>query len=256
MNFQNVPRKDKVVKRAFVPKLDALLYFDYEQIELRLLAFYMAALGDTSMAETIAAGEDLHSASARAALGIRPDVSLSDAERQVGKVLNFSLVYGGGTPTIMRQLDVDFPRARTLLRNFHKQWPGIQIVQAAIDQTINDRGYIKTLFGRHLHPESPHKRLNALVQGCAADLMRNSLVVIDQNIQDEGLESHLVNVVHDEVQLDCVRDEIDFLVVNVPRWMDYAEVSALVPVATSCEISFTNWADKVPLEDYVGRSSI
>lgn len=242
MNLQTIPRKDKVIKRAFVPKLDALLFFDYDQIELRLLAFYMAVLGDGSMADAIKAGKDLHSESAIGALGLH--TTPTDEERQVGKTLNFSLVYGGGTPTIMRQLGVTFPEARKLLRNFHARWPGIQIVQSVIDTEMARKGYIKTLFGRHLHPDSEHKRLNALVQGCAADLMRNALVTVDGHLCDERADSHLINVVHDEIQIDAREDEIPGLVDNVPRWMDYEEVSKVVPIGTSCEISWTTWADK------------
>ena len=246
MNLQTIPRKDKVIKQAFVPKLDALLYFDYDQIELRLLAYYMAVLGDTSMADAIKAGKDLHSESAAGALGLSQ--SPTDEQRQIGKTLNFSLVYGGGTPTIMRQLGVSFPEARKLLRNFHARWPGIAIVQSVIDAEMARKGYIKTLFGRHLHPDSEHKRLNALVQGCAADLMRNALVTVDAAIS--GMESHLINVVHDEIQIDALENEIPYLVGNVPVWMDYEEVSEVVPIGTSCEISYTTWADK---EAYIAR---
>ena len=39
MNVQNIPRNQKDVKRAFVPKLDAFLFFDYKAIEVRLLAY-------------------------------------------------------------------------------------------------------------------------------------------------------------------------------------------------------------------------
>lgn len=248
MNLQTIPRKDKVIKQAFIPKLDALLYFDYDQIELRLLAYYMAVLGDTSMAAAIKAGKDLHAESAMGALGLRGDPT--DDERQVGKTLNFSLVYGGGTPTLMRQLGITFPQARKLLANFHKRWPGIQIVQNVIDAEIARKGYITTLFGRELHPESQHKRLNALVQGCAADLMRNALVTVDDALQKDDYQSHLINVVHDEVQLDAAENEIERLVEYVPQWMDWAEVSDVVPIGTSCEISYTTWADK---EEYDGR---
>lgn len=249
MNLQTIPRKDKVIKRAFVPKLDALLYFDYDQIELRLLAFYMASFGETSMADAIKAGKDLHSESTIGALGL--DRQPTEDERQVGKTLNFSLVYGGGTPTIMRQLDVDFPAARKMLDKFHRRWPGIAIVQSAIDSRIAERGFITTLFGRELHPESQHKRLNALVQGCAADLMRNALVTVDDQLRERGLGTHLVNVVHDEIQLDAREDEVEALATLVPQWMDYEEVSSVVPIGTSCEISRTTWADKEKYDNRV-----
>lgn len=244
MNFQNIPRSDKVVKRGFVPKLDALLFCDYAQIELRLLAYYMAVLGDDSMAAAIIEGKDLHSESAIGALGLRS--APTDEQRQVGKTLNFSLVYGGGTPTIMRQLEIPFPEARKLLRNFHKRWPGIQVVSNTINNEIARKGYIKTLFGRNLHPDSEHKRLNALVQGCAADLMRWALVNVDEHLKDS--DSHLVSVIHDELIIDASKAELDWLVQEVPNWMRYAPVEEFVPIGVDPEVSFTNWAEKGKIE--------
>lgn len=247
MNFQNIPRHDKVIKRAFVPKLDALFFFDYSQIELTLLAYYMAACGDTSMARAIAAGNDLHVESARAALGLEGD--LTDEERQVGKTLNFSLVYGGGRPTIMRQLDVTWPEAGKLLRGFHRRWPGVALLVEAIKQKCEREGYIKTLWGRHLHPESQHKALNALVQGCAADLMRSSLVKVHNYAGDQGWESHLVSNIHDEIIMDVRDVEYPEVAVEVPRLMNYEPVSEVVPISVDVEWSTTNWAEKEP---YVG----
>lgn len=247
MNIQNIPRSDKVVKRAFVPKLDAFLFFDYEQIELRLLAYYMASLGEPSMAQAIIDGKDLHTESAMAAL--RKEL-LTDEERQVGKTLNFSMVYGGGRPTLMRQLGVTFHDATGLLRNFHARWPGISLVQTAIEARLKERGYITTLWGRHLHPESEHKALNALVQGCAADLMRSALVKVHEHLDSNLMASHLVLTIHDELVLDAAEAEIPGLVEVVPTLMDYAPVSELVPIGADCEISRTTWAEK---ETYDGR---
>lgn len=246
MNIQNIPRSDKVVKRAFVPKLDAFLFFDYSNIELRMLAFYMASLGDTSMAQAFIDGKDLHTESALAVVGYCE----TDEHRQVGKTLNFSMVYGGGRPTLMRQLGVTFPEATELLRKFHARWPGIELVQTAIQHRLAERGYITTLWGRHLHPESEHKALNALVQGCAADLMRSALVKVHAHLDSRLMASHLVLTIHDELVLDAVDAEIPYLVEIVPTLMDEPRVSELVPIATDCEISRTTWADK---EAYAGR---
>ena len=241
------------MKRAFCPKLDALLFFDYEQIELRLLAYYMASLGDPSMATAIWDGKDLHTESAMAALGV---ASVTDEQRQVGKTLNFSMVYGGGRPTLMRQLGISFQDAGALLRNFHARWPGIQLVQNTITDRLQERGYITTLWGRHLHPESEHKALNALVQGCAADLMRAALVKVHQHLDSNLMASHLVLTIHDELVLDATASEIPYLVQVVPTLMDYPLVSEVVPIGTDCEISWTTWADKQVYEreeTYGGR---
>ena len=246
MNFQNIPRGDKVVKKAFVPKLDAFAFFDYSQIELRLLAFYMGALGDHSMADAFKAGVDMHTASAQGALKIAGP--LTDEERQVGKVLNYSVVYGGGTPTLMRQMGIEYVDARDILDNFHDQWPGIRRVQASIKSRMQERGYITTLFGRHLHPESDHKALNALLQGCAADLLRMSAVKVHDFTRHDGLESHIVNLIHDEIMFDAVQLELPILAQKVPLLMKDGRIEEIVPVVVDMEVSYTTWADK---EEYV-----
>src|SRR4051812_14476789 len=121
MNMQNIPRRDKVIKRVFVPKLDYFLMLDYKQIEYRMLSYYLAQIGYPEMTEVFKDGRDLHVESAKGALGLSREPT--DEERQIGKTLNFSLVYGGGVGTIMRQLDLEATRAFEILRGFHNTWP-------------------------------------------------------------------------------------------------------------------------------------
>lgn len=260
MNVQNIPRSDKVVKTGFIPKRDAFLFLDYKQIEYRLLAFYVAnATRDMAMAEVFRRGEDLHEATARALLGTPVSAVLSDESRQVGKVFNFLTIYGGGPKKAAASLGVDIGRARDLQDLFHKTWPGVRLLHnppyrnggyargtgpGAIQRKLEQRGYITTLFGRHLHPESPHKALNALIQGCAADLIRYAMVRVHDYLLTEGMESRIVNVVHDELMLDVVNDEVPTLIERVPVLMSYDGVSEVVPIEVDCEISTTNWADK------------
>ena len=252
MNLQNIPRADKTIKRAFLPKLDALLFFDYKQIELRMLAFYMAAVGDSSMARVFSTDDpDMHAESAIAALGL--DREPDEDERQIGKTLNFSIVYGGGRPTVMKQLGLTWMEAGRLLANYHRRWPGIQLLNRTILDLMAQRatpyqqGYVKTLWGRHLHPESDHKALNALVQGCSADLMKAGMLRVHYYLKDN--HSHLILTVHDELILDAYEDEIPMLVENVPELMKHEPVHAIVPILTDCEISRTTWADKEAFVD-------
>lgn len=242
MNIQTLPRKDKLVKRAFVPKLDYLLFADYDQIEMRILAYYMSKLGDNSMAKVLIEGGDLHAESARGALNIETE-DLTDEERQTGKTLNFSLVYGGGRPTIVRQLGISYPEATRLLRNFHRRWPGIGRLVDSLHATYSHRGYLRTIAGARLHPTSQHKELNAVVQSSAAEVMRKGLR--DTHKALVGAHSHLVCVVHDEFVFDGTEDELAMLAANVPLWMDsFPNISEVVPITVSMEISRTNWAEK------------
>jgi DNA polymerase-1 len=247
MNVQNIPRSQKDVKRAFVPKFDAFLFFDYKAIEVRLLAYYLArGISDHSLATEINNGSDPHLVTAQ---GLYNQEKVDDEQRQVGKTLNFSIIYGGGTPTIMRQLSVDFKEARRLLAAYHTTRPGIKVLNEQIAQTIQQKGYITNLYGRRLHVESEHKALNALIQGSAADLMRESVVRVS-NLLDAKYATHIVNIVHDEIILDAVTSEISRLVNTIPNLMGNKTVEKFVSIETDCEISTTNWAEK---EAYSGN---
>lgn len=245
MNIQNIPRTQKDVKRAFLPKLDAFLFFDYKAIEVRLLAYYLSrSIGDTSLAKEITEGMDPHSVTAQ---GLFNKEEVTDEERQAGKTLNFSIIYGGGTPTVMRQLNVPYKEARRLLKAYHDTRPGIKRLNTSIADTLKARGYIQSLYGRHLHVQEDHKALNALIQGSAADLMRDAVVRVHTELYDK-YASHIVNIVHDEIVLDASANEIPALVKIIPNLMGNKTVEEYVPIEVDCEISHTNWAEKKEME--------
>lgn len=257
MNVQNIPRDDKAVKSAFVPKLDAFLFADYPNIELKLLAYYLDAIGHGDMATVFRTGADLHKRTAAGVFGV-PENAVTDLQRQVGKKLNFSIVYGGGTVTLVAQgVAKDYKEAIEVLHTFHSTWPGIGweskrrpadpgTLMDHIKRRTEERGYITTLWGRHLHPRSMHSALNALIQGCAADLMKWALVEVHDWLGNMSMRSHLVNVVHDELMIDAAEDELPLLRTCVPSLMTYAPVEAVVPIRPEPDISFTTWADKQP----------
>jgi DNA polymerase-1 len=211
------------------------------------------------MAEGFRLGDDLHTVSAAGVLGLNIN-AVTEEQRQIGKTFNFSIVYGGGMPTLMRQLGVTAPEALSLLRNYHGTWPGLGwatkrkpanpgTLLHAIAGRIEDRGYVTTLYGRHLHPKAMHAALNNLCQGCAADLAKWAMIRVHQGLKAGGFRSHIVNFVHDELMLDCARDEVPALAVLLPEWMTDPRIEAVVPIKPSCEISWTTWAEK---EKYVG----
>ena len=183
---------------------------------------------------------------------------VTDLQRQIGKRLNFSIVYGGGIPTLLRQgAAKNAKEALSMLRAFHSAWPGIgwESKQSEADagtlfwfikNRVNERGYITTLWGRHLHPRSMHSSLNALIQGCAADLMKWALNQVHQWARDEGLQSHLVNMVHDELIMDAAKSELPLLARKVPDLMTHEMLQAVVPIRPEPDVSYTSWADKEP----------
>lgn len=269
MNIQTIPRKDKDVKRAFQPKLDYLLLADYSQIEYRLFAWYMAQqVDDWRGVEAYHEGVDFHEAQARrihAAMGW--EYTGEDSQRQVGKTSNFAAVYSGGIPTIQRQLGCSKGTARKIADAFHEDNPGLGrwkwegrgfsdpdplSLNGQLVATHLERGFVRTLWGRHLHAESGEERklLNKLIQGGAADLIKKAKVEVAHALEEAEYDSHLVNSVHDELTVDVAAEELDAVAVILPRIMcDEPQLTEVLPITVDMKLSSTNWAEA---EDYVG----
>lgn len=243
MNIQNIPKGLEVVRRAFVPRLGAFSFFDYKQIEPRLLAYYLSQIGDDRLAAYIRSGTDPYTAIVEGIYGPNP----TDKQRQDGKVLFLSLMYGGGTKTVMAQFDVTKVKARSMIDGFHEAWPGVSELADILQSTVARRGYIKALDGRHLHLEEygEHKLVNKLIQGGAAGVMKQGLLNVDKWLLRSELESKMVTVIHDEIILDGPESELDVLHECVPDLMCLQpKVNEVVPLLVDHEVSTTSWAQK------------
>lgn len=252
-NLQNIPRSDKTVRSCFIPKRDALLYFDYSNVEMVLAAAFSQ---DDRLCQAIKDGSDLHGLTTRLLFDI-PDTefALTDEQRQVGKVMNFQSLYGASAPRVKAELDsrgiaTSADEAEDLLTRFWSAYPGLQDLRSRLEQTHAEQGYIETLAGRELHVDSEHKLINALIQGSAADLIEMAFVRAATYLDPKV--SKLVCVIHDEIQIDASEEEIDQLVEEIPALMtDFEEINKYAPLTVDCEISRTNWAEKQPFEQEV-----
>jgi DNA polymerase-1 len=245
VNIQNIPRNDKTIKTAFIPKLDAMLYFDYANIELRILGYYLAvALKDFSLVDEFNEGADIHRITAGRIFNKSPE-DVTDTERQAGKTLIFSMCYGGGVPTLQRQGVVqNYLEGKKLVASFHESRPGIKKLSDKLIESYESKGYIRLINGARKHPESDHKALNVLVQGTGAVIMREAFVRVYQYLSRGQFKSHLINSVHDEIQLDVARSELYTLTDTIPPLMTHPKIEDILHLDTSLEVTYTNWADK------------
>lgn len=248
MNWQNVPRDDKTIKRAVLSKRGALVFADYSQVEPRLTAYFAAKIGHPEFAERITSGIDSYTAVAQLITGKE---EVTPEERQDWKRTYLSLLYGGGVRTIQDQYPgISFSDAKGIIKTFHTNWPAVRALQNMVELTARDRGYIRTPWGRQLHPEEygEHKLLNKLIQGSAADLMKQAILRVDERLRHHAFEARMVSVVHDELILDAPVGEVDSLAELLPLWMtdpaDGVGINEVVPITAEVEWSTTSWADK------------
>ena len=273
MNFQNIPRDLKLVKRAFLPKRGAFSFFDYSQIEPRYFGYFTAkALGDDTVAAWYREGRDVYREIAGRALGKSPE-DVTERERQDGKVTFLMSLYGAGPKKIGEQLGYEYAEAKEFYLAFHDGLPQIKRLSnprpqseramrywtpGAIEQAYERKGYLKTPHGRHLHAEQwgEHKLLNKLIQGSAADLMKASLIRVDGWVRASGIESRMVSTIHDEIIFDGPEHEIPVLHEAVPQLKREDWLTEVIPIEVDHEVSTTTWADKTSYDEWLATQEV
>jgi DNA polymerase-1 len=237
-----------------------------------MFAYYVAkGLGDTTVADWFREGRDFYLEIAGKVYEKEPSLVTKD-ERQEGKVWYLMILYSAGPKKIALETGMSLKDAREFYIQFHESLPWIKQLSnppptgargwhdyepGLIERVLKNRGYLKTPFGRRLHPEQwgEHKMLNKLIQGSSADLMKLAIVKTARYIREmPAAQSRLVLTVHDELVLDGPEHEIPALNDTVLQLMIDDAINAVVPLGVEHEISTTNLAEKESYEEWRERT--
>ena len=219
-NLQNIPVKSergKKIRRAFIPSEgNVLLSADYSQIELRLLA-HMS--GDKELSRSFKENEDVHTRTASEIFDVKPE-AVDERQRGIAKAINFGLMYGKSAFGLSQELKIGRKEAADIIDRYFKRYSG---VKRYLDQSILDakeKGYSTTMAGRKrplrdisssnhaLRSNAERMAMNTPIQGTASDLMKLAMIEIDRRLRKGGYRAKLTIQVHDEVLLDCPKDEV------------------------------------------------
>lgn len=116
------------------------------------------------------------------------------------------------------------------------------------------QGYVETLFGRRLYlpdirnktptpaQEAERAAINAPMQGTASDLIKRAMINV-RNWLSDGIGSKLVMQVHDELVLEVVETELDFVKEKLPQIMAKVDGGLLdVPLVAEVGVG-ENWEE-------------
>ena len=222
-NLQQLPRSPKEelknagepdVRENFVAEEGyVFICADYSQIELRVAAELSR---DPVMLKAYRDGEDLHKITAANVAGI-PVSKVSKEQRQAGKAFNFGLLFGLGANKFshyaLKSYGVKITKEKAIedVRAWHELFEGYTKYQQRVVREARKTFKVRTPGGklRALATDAYYgPSLNHAVQGGAAEVMLHALIKIDNKIKeaDDGM-CKLVNVVHDEIILECVEGE-------------------------------------------------
>ena len=223
-NIQNIPVRTedgRLIRSAFIPStIDGeLVSADYSQIELRILATMANCKG---MLEAFNTGVDLHTSTASKVFDL-PEAFIDKDMRRVAKAVNFGIVYGMSDWGLSEELHIPVPEAKRFIDRYYEAYPEIRTYLDEVVEGAKEKGFTKTMFNRRRYiPEisSPNHSLrefgkrtamNAPIQGTAADVIKIAMIKVDEKFKELNLKSKIVAQVHDELIIDCVKEEIEFV---------------------------------------------
>lgn len=244
---------------------------DYSQIEFRLIVHYINDLA-AIRAYNEDPNTDFHQWVA----------DMVHVKRRAAKPLNFGMGYGAGKRRVLKELSIEpdivdevgdivnemvargeikeqdrsdafrqlcTQRANEAYTRYHETLPGIKRTAQEAQSACKRRGYVFNAYGRrrHLPPKVARKAFNAIIQGCAMDIMKERMVALspryNRKSRDLGIKIKLN--VHDEVgfgaPVPTVHDP------EVHRWLldtlQSPHVKFRVPITCGLGVSEDCWAE-------------
>lgn len=245
-NMQNIPKRaGKEVREMFIPREDhVFVVFDYESIEVRLLAYYMASERYRTL---IREGRDPHAYMASCIHGGSYEDYLKGTDgqpmRDIAKHTMFAITYGAGAPRVADMNKISKAEARELIKMIKKSLPGYYRLNSKIRKKIETVGYVETGLGRRRQVVDKSKSyvgLNSLIQGTAAEIMKKGLVQVNDLVAPLGATPLLV--VHDELVVEAPIEVAEEVKALMPDALNSA-FDMDPPLAVEGGIVTTNYAE-------------
>lgn len=252
-NLQNIPVAGQfgpAIRHAFVAKPGhVLVSADYSQIELRVLAHLTK---DPVLTAAFQNNEDPHRQIA-ARLFSKPEAEVTHAERQIGKKINFSIIYGLTPYGLSQDLDIPLKDARTYVEQYFAHYPAVKPWMEGVEAQAKERGYVETLMGRRryvkglsesnriVYEAARRVAINTVVQGTAADIIKMAMIQVDDMLRRMQTQTKMLLQIHDELLFECPEDEVEIFCAAVREEMQNAvtlDVAMNVSVGTG-----KSWGD-------------
>jgi DNA polymerase-1 len=220
-NLQNIPTGNSSysIRSAFKPDEGYLfLSADYSQIELRILAYLSQ---DVNLINSFLNNEDVHTKTAAHIFAV-PAIASGDGwgvakdqvtseQRQVGKRINFSVLYGVTPFGLSKDLKISLQSAKIYIDKYFEQYPQVLQWMQSTQEFAKEHGYVKTVFDRirfvpgiyeknkTLYDAARRIAINMPAQGTAADIMKVGMINLDKELAANNLGAKMLLQIHDEI---------------------------------------------------------
>jgi len=253
-NLQNIPIRDengREIRKAFVSSDTSHLFLsaDYSQIELRIMAAFSK---DEQMMQAFRNNDDIHAITASKIFKV-PISEVTPDMRRKAKTANFGIIYGISAFGLSQRLNIPRTEAKELIDGYFENFPG---VKQYMDKSISDartQGFVQTIMGRKryltdinsanaiVRGVAERNAINAPIQGSAADVIKIAMINIWREMKKHDLQSKMMMQVHDELNFDALKTEVELLKQIVQKCMETA-VDIGVPLTIEMNTG-NNWLE-------------
>ncbi len=219
-NMQNIPARGEFaskIRSVFVPRKGfKIVGADYSQIEFRVMADISL---DSALVEDFIKGKDIHMSTAARVMG-KPEGEITKDERNLGKTINFAILFGQTKYGLSRLAGISGELAQQYIEEYFKTYSGVGNYINRAKEIALKYGYAQSMFGRTRHIAGLSSRnrnmlnaaireaVNMPIQGGEADIMRLAMVEIDEMIQKKYRDrAYMLLQIHDELIFE-VKEEL------------------------------------------------
>ena len=201
-NLGQVP-SDERFRKLFIPSPGLhMVGADLSGIELRMLAHYLARYDGGRYAKLLLE-DDIHQINADK-IGI--------SRRQV-KTVTYAFLYGAGDEKIGHSFDPQLSTAQAKKKGKEIRGAYVDAVTGLGDlldavKKAAERGFIKSIDGRTIKVDSPHKALNYLLQSGAGVIAKRWMVINQETMREAQICASQLGFIHDELQFECAPEHI------------------------------------------------
>jgi len=250
-NLQNIPirtEEGRELRKLFMASPgNVLVDADYSQIELRLLAHFS---GCKELVEAYCEGKDIHAITASQVFNVSLE-NVSADQRRAAKAVNFGIIYGISAFGLSNDLNVTTRRAQEYIDKYFETYSDVKTYINGNVQKATTEGFVTTLLGRkrvinelrasnyNVRSFGERAAMNMPLQGSSADIIKVAMINVSKKLKEGAYKAKLVLQVHDELVIDCPKDEVNAVSALLKEEMENAVVLN-VPLTVEIGIG-ENW---------------
>jgi len=244
LNYQNIPRDNKDIKKLFVAKPG----YSIVQCDLKTAEVYYAAVlsNDKFLQKAFIEKLDFHSYIAKQIFNLPCEVNevkkLYPDERQYSKAITFGIMYQAGPATVAEEAHITFDEAKQFIKKYFNEARSLKTWIEASSSFIERNAYIYSFFGRKRRLQESQSTskgaakhavrsgVNFLIQSVASDINVLGLIDCMNWIESSNLQDKIIpfTVVHDSIVSEVKDDYID-LWINKSRELIQTDRGLSIP---------------------------